>query len=129
MGLGLADAYPASLTMSQAAINKNLTCVVHGTAIAELVHGPLQDRVLTHQSIHVFVGLAFDPEDPMCAKLTIQGTMTKASLSGLDDVAVGKQALFGRHPQMKKWPVGLDPYPTLCYCFSLQARAHTNSNT
>ena len=51
-------------------------------------------------------GLIYDPEDPMCAKLTIQGTMTKASLSGHQDVAVGKQALLARHPQMKKWPAG-----------------------
>ena len=85
MARGVADTYPASLTMTQAAISSNMTCIVGGTE--------------------------YDPEDPMCAKLTIQGTMTKAALApnseGPDDMAIGKQALFARHPQMKMWPAGV----------------------
>ena len=81
----VADTYPASLTISQAAISQNLTCIVGGTE--------------------------YDPEDPMCAKITIHGTMTKAALApnldGPGDIAIGKQALFARHPQMKMWPAGV----------------------
>ena len=43
-----------------------------------------------------------DPEDPRCAKLSIQG-----SLSPCQDkltCQIGKKALFDRHPEMKNWP-------------------------
>jgi len=46
-----------------------------------------------------------DPEDPRCAKLTIAGKMVKATGGA---AALGKAALFARHPQMQKWPAGHD---------------------
>ncbi|CAK9070980.1 unnamed protein product [Durusdinium trenchii] len=42
-----------------------------------------------------------DPEDPRCAKLTASGILRK---SEGEDVQLGKEALFARHPQMKHWP-------------------------
>jgi len=43
-----------------------------------------------------------DPEDPRCAKLSIQGSLSpcKDKLT----CQVGKKALFDRHPEMKNWP-------------------------
>lgn len=43
-----------------------------------------------------------DPEDPRCAKLSIQGSLSpcKDKLS----CQIGKKALFDRHPEMKNWP-------------------------
>ena len=48
-----------------------------------------------------FAGTEVDPEDPRCAKLTLTGKLRKSSG---DDVALGKKALFARHPQMAHWP-------------------------
>ena len=48
-----------------------------------------------------FAGSKIDPEDPRCAKITLSGSLAKAT--GADEAA-GKAALFARHPQMKTWP-------------------------
>ena len=75
---GAGDAFSASLTISQAALD--LTATSNSCQASKL-----------------------DPEDPRCAKLTVSGTMTKAMG---DDIALGKAALFAKHPAMKQWPVG-----------------------
>ena len=43
-----------------------------------------------------------DPEDPRCAKLSIQGSI--APCGDAITCQVGKKTLFDRHPQMKDWP-------------------------
>ena len=60
----------------------------------------------------------------MCAKMTVQGTMTRASLApdfvGPDDVAIGKEALFARHPEMRTWPAGVylfHAHPPSYFCY------------
>merc|ERR1719331_1268494 len=78
-GGGCEDAYDASLTLSQAALNLSLDVGAMNSCEAQ----------------------KSDPEDPRCAKLTLAGKMTKATG---DAEAFGKQALFARHPQMKHWP-------------------------
>ena len=47
-----------------------------------------------------------DPEDPRCAKLSIQGSMAPCK----DELTcqIGKKALFDRHPEMKHWPTDHD---------------------
>uniref|UniRef100_A0A673XJI9 Cellular repressor of E1A-stimulated genes 2 n=1 Tax=Salmo trutta TaxID=8032 RepID=A0A673XJI9_SALTR len=40
----------------------------------------------------------YDPEDPRCDRLTLTGKMV--------EVEFAKEAMFSRHPVMKKWPVG-----------------------
>mmetsp|Transcript_22527 Transcript_22527/g.25176 ORF Transcript_22527/g.25176 Transcript_22527/m.25176 type:complete len:474 (+) Transcript_22527:11-1432(+) len=45
-----------------------------------------------------------DPEDPRCAKLSLQGNLSPCA----DELTcqIGKKALMDRHPEMKHWPVG-----------------------
>ena len=43
-----------------------------------------------------------DPEDPRCAKLSIQGSL--APCKDKLTCQIGKKALFDRHPEMKHWP-------------------------
>ena len=50
-----------------------------------------------------FAGSKVDPEDPRCAKITLSGQVKESSG---DDIAIGKRALFARHPQMAHWPAG-----------------------
>ncbi|XP_030642700.1 protein CREG2 [Chanos chanos] len=45
----------------------------------------------------------YDPEDPRCARLTLTGQMVEVES---DEIDFAKEALFSRHPVMKKWPVG-----------------------
>lgn len=45
----------------------------------------------------------YDPEDPRCARLTLTGKMVEV---GPDELDFAKEAMFSRHPVMKKWPPG-----------------------
>ncbi|TRY81507.1 hypothetical protein DNTS_009916 [Danionella cerebrum] len=45
----------------------------------------------------------YDPEDPRCARLTLTGKMVEV---GPEELDFAKEALFSRHPAMKKWPPG-----------------------
>jgi hypothetical protein len=45
-----------------------------------------------------------DPEDPMCARLTLAGTFEK--VTDKDEEALAKAYLFQRHPAMESWPAG-----------------------
>uniref|UniRef100_A0A4W5NCK0 Cellular repressor of E1A-stimulated genes 2 n=1 Tax=Hucho hucho TaxID=62062 RepID=A0A4W5NCK0_9TELE len=45
----------------------------------------------------------YDPEDPRCARLTLTGKMVEV---GPEEVEFAQEAMFSRHPVMKKWPVG-----------------------
>uniref|UniRef100_A0A8C7KD59 Cellular repressor of E1A-stimulated genes 2 n=1 Tax=Oncorhynchus kisutch TaxID=8019 RepID=A0A8C7KD59_ONCKI len=45
----------------------------------------------------------YDPEDPRCARLTLTGKMVEVDP---EEVEFAKEAMFSRHPVMKKWPVG-----------------------
>jgi len=45
-----------------------------------------------------------DPEDPRCAKLSIEGNIAPCETEEV--CAAGKEALFERHPQMRDWPKG-----------------------
>ena len=47
-----------------------------------------------------------DPEDPRCAKLSIEGRLAPCSNKLI--CAAGKRALFIKHPEMKKWPIDHD---------------------
>ncbi|TFK04475.1 nuclear pore complex protein Nup205 [Platysternon megacephalum] len=42
-----------------------------------------------------------DPEDPRCARLTLTGQMVMVPP---EEVEFAKQAMFSRHPVMRKWP-------------------------
>ncbi|XP_057192071.1 protein CREG2 [Triplophysa rosa] len=43
----------------------------------------------------------YDPEDPRCARLTLTGKMVEVEPEELD---FAREAMFSRHPVMKKWP-------------------------
>lgn len=43
----------------------------------------------------------YDPEDPRCARLTLTGKMVEV---GPEELDFAKEAMFSRHPVMKKWP-------------------------
>lgn len=43
----------------------------------------------------------WDPEEPVCARVTLGGTMTPVSS---DMLAFAKRSLFSRHPAMAEWP-------------------------
>ncbi|CAG9838679.1 unnamed protein product [Diabrotica balteata] len=45
----------------------------------------------------------FDPQDPRCAKVLISGTLQKINKSS-PEYEFGKEALFEKHPSMRKWP-------------------------
>ncbi|XP_051565290.1 protein CREG2 [Myxocyprinus asiaticus] len=45
----------------------------------------------------------YDPEDPRCARLTLTGKMVEV---GPEELDFAKEAMFSRHPVMKKWPHG-----------------------
>ncbi|KAK6292461.1 protein CREG2 [Coregonus clupeaformis] len=45
----------------------------------------------------------YDPEDPRCARLTLTGKMVEV---GPEEVEFAQEAMFSRHPVMRKWPVG-----------------------
>ncbi|XP_071003550.1 protein CREG2-like [Oncorhynchus clarkii lewisi] len=45
----------------------------------------------------------YDPEDPCCARLTLTGKMGEVDP---EEVEFAKEAMFSRHPVMKKWLVG-----------------------
>jgi len=49
-------------------------------------------------------GIKKDPEDPRCAKLSLQGNLSPCA----DELTcqIGKKALMDRHPEMQHWPVG-----------------------
>ncbi|XP_061698383.1 protein CREG2 [Syngnathoides biaculeatus] len=47
--------------------------------------------------------MAYDPEDPRCARLTLTGKMVAV---GPEELDFAKAAMFSRHPVMAKWPVG-----------------------
>ncbi|KAF7665721.1 hypothetical protein LDENG_00134730 [Lucifuga dentata] len=47
--------------------------------------------------------MAYDPEDPRCARLTLTGKMVEVVPEELE---FAKLAMFSRHPVMTKWPVG-----------------------
>ncbi|XP_041930234.1 protein CREG2 [Alosa sapidissima] len=47
--------------------------------------------------------MVYDPEDPRCARLTLTGRMVEVEP---EEVDFAREAMFSRHPVMKKWPVG-----------------------
>uniref|UniRef100_A0A3P8SAQ1 Cellular repressor of E1A-stimulated genes 2 n=1 Tax=Amphiprion percula TaxID=161767 RepID=A0A3P8SAQ1_AMPPE len=47
--------------------------------------------------------MAYDPEDPRCARLTLTGKMVEVAP---EELTFAKEAMFSRHPVMAKWPVG-----------------------
>jgi Pyridoxamine 5'-phosphate oxidase len=44
-----------------------------------------------------------DPENPMCARLTLTGTLVEVT-STSDEYSMARTALFQRHPSMATWP-------------------------
>ncbi|XP_067419615.1 protein CREG2 [Emydura macquarii macquarii] len=46
-----------------------------------------------------------DPEDPRCARLTLTGQMVMVPP---EEMEFAKQAMFSRHPVMRKWPRNFD---------------------
>ncbi|KAM9343114.1 protein CREG2 [Pholidichthys leucotaenia] len=47
--------------------------------------------------------MAYDPEDPRCARLTLTGKMVEVPP---EELMFAREAMFSRHPVMSKWPVG-----------------------
>lgn len=44
-----------------------------------------------------------DPENPVCARLTLTGTLEQVPFES-EEYAMAQQAFFERHPQMEYWP-------------------------
>uniref|UniRef100_A0A671K626 Cellular repressor of E1A-stimulated genes 2 n=1 Tax=Sinocyclocheilus anshuiensis TaxID=1608454 RepID=A0A671K626_9TELE len=62
------------------------------------------DNTVTDLRSFPFASLnVYDPEDPRCARLTLTGKMVEV---GPEELDFAKEAMFSRHPVMKKWPPG-----------------------
>ncbi|XP_060225900.1 protein CREG2 isoform X1 [Meriones unguiculatus] len=75
-------------------------------AVADLVKNPIASLMLPEPegefcSVLLCRKNLVDPEDPRCARLTLTGRMITVPPG---EVEFAKQAMFSRHPGMRKWP-------------------------
>ncbi|XP_007957674.1 protein CREG2 [Orycteropus afer afer] len=70
-------------------------------AVADLVKNPMASLTLLESEGEFCRKNIVDPEDPRCARLTLTGQMIAVSP---EEVEFAKQAMFSRHPVMRKWP-------------------------
>lgn len=47
----------------------------------------------------------WDPQDPRCVRVIMTGKIVKVN-NDTHEYVFAKNALFGRHPEMKMWPLG-----------------------
>uniref|UniRef100_A0A673TQA1 Cellular repressor of E1A stimulated genes 2 n=2 Tax=Suricata suricatta TaxID=37032 RepID=A0A673TQA1_SURSU len=70
-------------------------------AVADLMKNPMASLLLPESEGEFCRKNIVDPEDPRCARLTLTGQMIAVSP---EEVEFAKQAMFSRHPVMRKWP-------------------------
>ncbi|XP_014709548.3 protein CREG2 [Equus asinus] len=69
--------------------------------VADLMKNPMASLLLPESEGEFCRKNIVDPEDPRCARLTLTGQMIAVSP---EEVEFAKQAMFSRHPVMRKWP-------------------------
>ncbi|XP_066477424.1 protein CREG2 [Tiliqua scincoides] len=69
--------------------------------IADLMKNPIASLTLPEAEGEVCRKSIVDPDDPRCARLILTGQMITVSP---EEMEFAKQALFSRHPVMRKWP-------------------------
>ncbi|XP_020012978.1 protein CREG2 [Castor canadensis] len=69
--------------------------------VADLLKNPRASLMLPESEGEFCRKNIVDPEDPRCARLTFTGRMIVVSP---EEVEFAKQAMFSRHPGMRKWP-------------------------
>ncbi|XP_004617986.2 protein CREG2 [Sorex araneus] len=70
-------------------------------AVADLMKNPMASLLLPESEGEFCRKSIVDPEDPRCARLTLTGQMV---IVPVEEVEFAKQAMFSRHPVMRKWP-------------------------
>nr|XP_025848550.1 protein CREG2 [Vulpes vulpes] len=70
-------------------------------AVADLMKNPMASLLLPESEGEFCRKNIVDPEDPRCARLTLTGQMIAVPP---EEVEFAKQAMFSRHPVMRKWP-------------------------
>ncbi|XP_076991191.1 protein CREG2 [Tamandua tetradactyla] len=70
-------------------------------AVADLMKNPMASLLLPESDREFCRKNAVDPEDPRCARLTLTGWVVAVPP---EEVEFAKQAMFSRHPVMRKWP-------------------------
>ncbi|XP_071395389.1 protein CREG2 [Centroberyx affinis] len=71
--------------------------------VADLKNNPYASLTFSEAEGDFCRQMIYDPEDPRCARLTLTGKMVEVVPEELE---FAKEAMFSRHPVMKKWPVG-----------------------
>ncbi|XP_017194972.3 protein CREG2 [Oryctolagus cuniculus] len=69
--------------------------------VADLVKNPMASLTLPESEGEFCRKNIVDPEDPRCVRLTLTGQMMVVSP---EEGEFAKQAMFSRHPGMRKWP-------------------------
>ncbi|XP_009274444.1 PREDICTED: protein CREG2 [Aptenodytes forsteri] len=70
-------------------------------AVADLLKNPVASLTLPEADGNFCRKNVIDPEDPRCARLTLTGQMVTVPP---EEVEFAKQAMFSRHPVVRKWP-------------------------
>ncbi|XP_004471817.1 protein CREG2 [Dasypus novemcinctus] len=70
-------------------------------AVADLMKEPMASLMLPESEGEFCRKNTVDPEDARCARLTLTGQMAAVPP---EEVEFAKQAMFSRHPVMRKWP-------------------------
>ncbi|XP_069747163.1 protein CREG2 [Narcine bancroftii] len=71
--------------------------------VADLMNNPIASLTLSEAEPNYCRQNLINPEDPRCNRLTLTGQMVTVPS---DEIEFAKQAMFSRHPVMKKWPPG-----------------------
>ncbi|NWS37505.1 CREG2 protein, partial [Probosciger aterrimus] len=69
--------------------------------VADLLKNPVASLTLPEVDGNFCRKNVIDPEDPRCARLTLTGQMVTVPP---EEVEFAKQAMFSRHPVVRKWP-------------------------
>ncbi|NXG05176.1 CREG2 protein, partial [Sakesphorus luctuosus] len=69
--------------------------------VTDLLKNPMASLTLPEVDGNFCRKNVIDPEDPRCARLTLMGQMVAVPP---EEVEFAKQAVFSRHPVVRKWP-------------------------
>ncbi|KAM8819811.1 protein CREG2 [Eudromia elegans] len=69
--------------------------------VADLLKNPVASLTLPEVDGNFCRKNVIDPEDPRCTRLTLTGQMVTVPA---EEVEFAKQAMFSRHPVIRKWP-------------------------
>ncbi|RXN01473.1 Protein CREG2 [Acipenser ruthenus] len=72
------------------------------SSVADLMNSSLASLTFSEAEGDYCSENMVDPEDPRCARLTLTGQMVAVELGELE---FAKEAMFSRHPVMRKWPI------------------------